>query len=386
MSPSARTPVDQNFKPMRYIAIVLLTGLLSSALDTVAQEKCGTHFRAYAEKQAYLNARQSIENIIFHTRSSTPTLIQHIPVRVHIVTLNDGTGGYPAGSVQTHIDRLNTEFSGANLSFYICEYTTINSSYYYSLDDEAERNALRDSSYPSFDVVDLFIVDHIEDALGFAYLPPGRSMLVMRGSEMAESTLEHEMGHVFGLLHTHESDFGDELVNGSNCSTAGDRFCSTPADMNLQSHVGLGQCCAFGCVSFACDYVGICQDSNGDYYSPSVENYMSYAPTSCTSEFTWEQEEYMYQVALNDSTRQFSCSSCLAASVAGIPATSGASYVAGEFWIHDQFNSNLNMNLYTPSPYGTSTWYATRSIRLNPGFRFTPSTGVSLKAIVDPCP
>ncbi len=44
------------------------------------------------------------------------------------------------------------------------------------------------------------------------------------------ATIAHEMGHYFGLLHTHETANGTELVNGTNCGTAGDLLCDTPAD------------------------------------------------------------------------------------------------------------------------------------------------------------
>ena len=46
----------------------------------------------------------------------------------------------------------------------------------------------------------------------------------------------HEMGHFFGLLHTHgysNTVKTDEFVDGSNCNEAGDYFCDTPADPRL---------------------------------------------------------------------------------------------------------------------------------------------------------
>ena len=48
-----------------------------------------------------------------------------------------------------------------------------------------------------------------------------------------DTTLSHELGHYFDLYHTHETSFGTECPSGSNCQSAGDMVCDTPADPNL---------------------------------------------------------------------------------------------------------------------------------------------------------
>ena len=82
------------------------------------------------------------------------------------------------------------------------------------------------------------------------------------------STLPHEVGHFYGLPHTH--DQGNELVNGSNCATAGDNFCDTPADPNLS-----------GVVNSSCVYTGTATDANVIHIfltqqtlCPTLENYV----------------------------------------------------------------------------------------------------------------
>ena len=103
------------------------------------------------------------------------------------------------------------------------------------------------------------------------------------------TTLIHEFGHHFSLIHTHgdsnEPESTDELVNGSNCSTAGDRVCDTPADPLINgSNVS----------SVNCMYTGNATDALGQFYDPDTSNIMSYSPNTCTDSISIEQYARMY--------------------------------------------------------------------------------------------
>ena len=103
------------------------------------------------------------------------------------------------------------------------------------------------------------------------------------------TTLIHEFGHHFNLMHTHgdsnEPESTDELVNGSNCSTAGDRVCDTPADPLINgSNVS----------SVNCMYTGNATDAMGLFYDPDTSNIMSYSPNTCTDSISIEQYARMY--------------------------------------------------------------------------------------------
>lgn len=124
---------------------------------------------------------------------------------------------------------------------------------------------------------------------GYAYYPsPGQySNLVVVGSDyfgQQDNLVPHEMGHYLNLIHTHE--WGDELANGSNCATAGDRVCDTPADPYGKPNA----------TSSRCSYTGTATDANGQAYTPDLNNLMGYWHTrGCqTDRFTPEQLERAY--------------------------------------------------------------------------------------------
>jgi PKD repeat protein len=101
-------------------------------------------------------------------------------------------------------------------------------------------------------------------------------------------TLAHEFGHHFNLIHTHGPENGvltDELVTGTNCSSAGDRLCDTPADPQLSSS---------NVSNVNCLYSGTAMDEYGFLFQPDPSNIMSYAPQVCRDNFTIEQYARMY--------------------------------------------------------------------------------------------
>lgn len=103
----------------------------------------------------------------------------------------------------------------------------------------------------------------------------------------------HEVGHALGLPHTHDVITEAELVDGSNCTTAGDFICDTPADPNL----GMA-----GMIDYTtCSYIGTATDANGQPYAPLVDNIMSYSPCVLNA-FTPGQTQVMQYVLDNVKT------------------------------------------------------------------------------------
>jgi len=66
--------------------------------------------------------------------------------------------------------------------------------------------------------------------LNFMSNPRGNIMAYHRiGTPNSIAYPPHEFGHVLGLWHPYEGQFGIECTSGSNCHTAGDLICDTPA-------------------------------------------------------------------------------------------------------------------------------------------------------------
>jgi len=255
---------------------------------------CGTQF---TEKQIeYLNetrtARRSFE------RSA---VTHYVPIVNHIVRENNGMGGLSIVMLENALTELNNEYEDANIQFFQCRPVNYidNTTW---LDFNTVEEAAMTMPHEVDDIINIYYVDEVFknapistdppiELCGYAYLPsgdpnnPGPNTVVMsNGCVNNGSTLKHELGHYFSLMHTHGmSNCGggittDELVNNSNCATAGDLICDTPADP-----------CLSGLVTAACVYNGVAVDANTQAYSPLTDNIMSYSLASCRTEFTNEQ-------------------------------------------------------------------------------------------------
>src|SRR5690606_20078994 len=113
---------------------------------------------------------------------------------------------------------------------------------------------------------------------GYTYYPTNNidHVFMAKNCVSGGTTLIHELGHFFGLYHTHESQFGAELVSGANCSKAGDLICDTPADPGLRSTL----------ISKTCEFTGFITDVFNTAYEPPINNYMSYSRQTCRNRFT----------------------------------------------------------------------------------------------------
>jgi len=212
---------------------------------------------------------------------------QGIPLELTKCTSYPGAPTNGDNSTRTVIDPTLCEFSGGT-------------------------GAGTDNAYASSvdvpNVLNLYIADVVnggDGCNGFAFLPnnPGNGpdRAVMESSCFASALADtqspnydvctsprfaqviiHEIGHYFGLYHTHEpidnpSDLasGNECPDGSNCCTAGDFICDTDADPGYSHAINNGCGTRNGC---DVDVSG-CVSGCGDNYSAfpnTMNNIMSY--------------------------------------------------------------------------------------------------------------
>jgi hypothetical protein len=122
--------------------------------------------------------------------------------------------------------------------------------------------------------INIYLVDRFDDPnlCGFANLGQianeNNAKIYIKGG-----CLPHEMGHLFGLLHTFEGS-GVENVDGSNCDLVGDLICDTPADPYIEDS-------QIQWLGDNCEFIFTGTDINGEFYQPDVGNIMSYYGCDC---------------------------------------------------------------------------------------------------------
>ncbi len=241
-----------------------------------------------------------------------------VPVHFHIVTDTDGTMGLSEDRVISQLCKLNERYAESDMVFYIDEISEINNTNLNHRPRLSTSVQLMRSSKTN--AMNLFLVTEIlqndgspSGSAGY-YSGGNNDYVVMLKDQLGNDrfTIEHEIGHFFSLPHTHVGWEGDisqgagsggyqpaihgdtvtftiisgstqagdvevELVDGSNCTTAGDRICDTPPDY------GFGQSC--GCCTMVYDV----WDRNGDKIEPMIDNVMSYSEGCDPFLFTAEQ-------------------------------------------------------------------------------------------------
>lgn len=287
--------------------ISIIAGLLICLSLGIAQSKvwaqnqpCGT---TITEKHlSYIKQRAQLESQL-DGRDNRLGLPAYIPVTFHIVTRSDGSGGLPLADLQDAFDDLNAQFSqvGAGLVFF--QYQAIDyiadDDYYLNLDTEAEYIQL-DQIHGRHRTLDIFFVgpnlslESVGPICGYGTFPGDDAECVLIDNDCATDglTLAHEVGHYLFLYHTHETAFGTECPDGSNCSGAGDKLCDTPADPLLSGHVSAFPACVY-------DNSVATPDGCSGTYAPQTDNIMAYSRTPCQDFFSEDQRSKMSGVLVN---------------------------------------------------------------------------------------
>lgn len=223
-----------------------------------------------------------------------PCVNKKFSIVAHILLDPQGNPVVDEDNIKSNVEAANTYWEPICVSFEVCDFKIIPNYQFDTLIKEAELDRLHEENHVA-NRINMYYIQafegELEGAAGCASLGGIGSLngggLVLAGTGVG--TLLHEMGHYFGLPHTFEGS-GVELVDGSNCETAGDGICDTPADPFVEGE-DMAEYVS------DCRFISLKVDANGEYYRPDIGNIMSYYP--CTCGFTFGQYFRMAQLAQN---------------------------------------------------------------------------------------
>lgn len=265
---------------MKHVNAIALLTLIVAVSPVQAQfRECGTVVsdRQMAAERAQIEAGE------------LPTLPVpvvspfHLPMTIHICRKSNGTGGMTPAAVDSAMRYLNLQYVPVGIQFF--QYGSIiyidNDFFYRIPDSDIARNMLRQQQVVANNINVYFTL--LDNLCGQSSFPADDVQGVLMdsacaGSVLNTSTFAHEVGHYLDLYHTHETQFGTECPNGSNCATTGDLLCDTPADPDLSDSVNA-----------ACVWTGTATLPPGcgsTPYAPQTNNLMSYSSKTCRNLFT----------------------------------------------------------------------------------------------------
>lgn len=275
---------------MRHLFTTLLV-LVILPLSISAQQihSCGTTpfsegFELQTERLIQ-NIRRAAEGVIT-TRNTS-----YVPIKFHVGARADGSGRLSAQSVLDQLCELNEDFAPIDIQFFLADGTInfINNTNFYENHIITQNNVMSSQRDPR--AMNVYIVENAntdggDDGVTLAYYNIPRDWIVITKTFVRsnDATLSHEIGHFFSLLHTFNGwecggyntedvpapatascgNIATERANGTNCETAGDRLCDTPADFN--NGFGWNNC------SFTLNVL----DPQGNTITPDERNYLGY--------------------------------------------------------------------------------------------------------------
>jgi hypothetical protein len=304
-------------------------------------------------------------------------------VRVFFTVFQDDDGANPAATptqIAAEFSSLLSTYSTSNICFekmgeeYINN-TTLNNNF--NAPNDLAMTALDNYKVPS--CINIFYMKKILGVNGasgggiggIADGIPGTNCIIARGNIAYRNTVSHEVGHLLGLLHTFEPNYGGETINGSNATTAGDKVADTQAD----PYRFRGQSC-YGLSDGNCSYVGNCQDPNGaTNFSPPYTNLMTYWNCGNNPQATSGQFTRTYTFLATSTGLIERCS---------VPSfvMTGVSFSSGfRLWTATSFGTSGTNTLTNTS----QNLLGGHIITLSPGFIATPTGSGYTKITITDC-
>lgn len=288
------------------MGVVLLLGIQNSSVQAQSQNTTHNHAQCGVD----LTEGQAIKNRMLDNRRNRVELLEkfergrgndstvYVPIQFHIVNKSDGTGGESNQDILDNLCRLNADYAGINVEFYLAGPTrVINQDLLYtnSFDNGMANYFMGLYRVPG--VVNIFVGNQISNSQSggttLGYYTSGLDIIyaIQASVRGTGTTLTHELGHFFGLPHTffgwENSQYGDVMANTTgrtptitlagtpveyiareggleNCQIAADAFCDTDANY-LFGFFG-------GTYNNGCDYAATAMDPRGWLFRPDVIN------------------------------------------------------------------------------------------------------------------
>jgi hypothetical protein len=247
----------------------------------------------------------------------------YIPVTVHMVGTDNGTGFYPTGEMLESLCRVNLDYDSAGMYFFIeGDIRYINNTGFYAHSDIVDgANYMFQYNVPN--TMNSYVVADAAGNCGYNMKFAGN---IMAAGCMDGHTWAHEIGHYFNVQHPFlgwegkvynpavptplfvyydYTNFWDtlwgndttiidtaevEFVDRSNCLTSADRLCDTQADYIAQRWTCNGQ-----------QQSSVLQtDPNGTTFRSDGRLIMSYSDDVCQQYFSADQISLMRAYLQNE--------------------------------------------------------------------------------------
>lgn len=226
-------------------------------------------------------------------RTSANEIDRFLTIDVYIVNNELGEQVVTEKDINNEMAVINSAFWKIGLGFNVGKMVNI-PEYVYGKKTSNDQIDEITVKYSASDRINLYLLDRVYHNnifyYGFTYYPneKDKNYIFLSKDLLEGNYLITLMGHYFGLLSTHDTISGKEKVNEDNCLSAGDLICDTYADPGL-----------FENVTDSCIYENPKRDPEGEYYIPTVANYMSESLDKCKCQFTTDQYKRMSFYLIN---------------------------------------------------------------------------------------